>query len=58
MPAFAGRTKTEVLDNLVAAALRTQSRYSDSGKFVLVLRSDGDPQIEEKISGAGSVNKR
>ncbi len=48
MPAFAGRTKTEVLDNLVAAALRTQSRYPDSGKFVLVLRSDGDPQIEER----------
>ena len=48
MPAFAGRTKSEVLDNLVAAALRTQSRYPDSGKFMLVLRSDGDPQIEER----------
>ncbi len=48
MPAFSGRTKTEVLDNLVAAALGVQSRYPDSGKFVLVLRSDGDAQIEER----------
>jgi acyl-CoA synthetase (NDP forming) len=48
MPAFAGRTKTEVLDNLVAAALRTQLRYPGSGKFVLVLRSDGNPQIDER----------
>ncbi|MBI3043731.1 MAG: hypothetical protein HYY78_13005 [Betaproteobacteria bacterium] len=48
MPAFSGRTKTEVLDNLVAAALGVQARYADSGKFVLVLRSDGDAQIEER----------
>lgn len=48
MPAFAGRTKTEVLENLILGALRAQSRYPKSGHFLLVLRSDGDPDIDQR----------
>jgi acyl-CoA synthetase (NDP forming) len=46
MPAFSGRAKDEVLDNLISAALRARSRYPGSCHFLLVLRSDGDPEIE------------
>lgn len=48
LSAFVGRTKPEVLDNLVAAALRVQSRYPGQSHFVLVLRSDGEPVLEER----------
>jgi acyl-CoA synthetase (NDP forming) len=48
LSAFVGRTKPEVLDNLVAAALRVQARYPGQAHFVLVLRSDGEPALEER----------
>ena len=48
MVAFAGRTKPEVLDNLIQAALRVQSQFPNQSHFVLVLRSDGDPEIEAR----------
>ncbi len=48
MAAFAGRTKPEVLDNLMQAALRVQTHYPGQAHFVLVLRSDGDPQLEAR----------
>lgn len=48
LSAFAGRTKDEVLDNLVQAALRVQARYPGQAHFVLVLRSDGEPALEER----------
>jgi len=48
LSAFVGRTKPEVLDNLVAAALRVQARYPGQAHFVLVLRSDGEPVLEER----------
>jgi len=48
LSAFVGRTKPEVLDNLVAAALRVQARYPGQSHFVLVLRSDGEPALEER----------
>lgn len=48
LAAFVGRTKPEVLDNLVAAALRVQSHYPGQAHFVLVLRSDGEPTLEER----------
>ncbi|MBI3044062.1 MAG: CoA-binding protein [Betaproteobacteria bacterium] len=48
LSAFAGRTKPEVLDNLVQAALRVQARYPGQAHFVLVLRSDGEPALEER----------
>ena len=48
LSAFAGRTKPEILDNLVKAALRVQARYPGQAHFVLVLRSDGEPVLEER----------
>lgn len=48
MSAFVGRSKPEVLDNLVAAALRVQQKYPGQAHFVLVLRSDGEPALEER----------
>ena len=48
MAAFVGRTKPEVLDNLVQAALRVQTHYPGKAHFVLVLRSDGEPELEAR----------
>jgi acyl-CoA synthetase (NDP forming) len=48
LSAFAGRTKPEVLDNLVQAALRVQANYPGQAHFVLVLRSDGEPVLEQR----------
>jgi acyl-CoA synthetase (NDP forming) len=48
LSAFVGRAKAEVLDNLVQAALRVQARYPGQSHFALVLRSDGDPALEER----------
>ncbi|MGE5524265.1 MAG: CoA-binding protein [Rhodospirillaceae bacterium] len=48
LSAFVGRTKPEVLDNLMAAAMRVQQHYPGQAHFVLVLRSDGEPQLEER----------
>lgn len=46
MPAFSGRTKAEVLENLVMAALRSKKRFPECGHFLLVLRSDGNSEID------------
>ena len=48
LSAFVGRAKAEVLDNLVQAALRVQARYPGQSHFALVLRSDGEPALEER----------
>jgi acyl-CoA synthetase (NDP forming) len=48
LSAFVGRTRPEVLDNLVQAALRVQEHYPGQTHFVLVLRSDGDPPLEAR----------
>jgi acyl-CoA synthetase (NDP forming) len=48
---FVGRASSEVLDNLVQAALRVQARYPERAHFVLVLRSDGDAGLEERRRG-------
>ena len=48
MSAFVGRSKPEVLDNLMAAALRVQQKYPGQAHFLLVLRSDGEPALEER----------
>jgi acyl-CoA synthetase (NDP forming) len=47
LSAFVGRTSEAVLDNLVQAALRVRSRSARS-HFALVLRSDGDPALEQR----------
>jgi acyl-CoA synthetase (NDP forming) len=48
LSAFVGRTRPEVLDNLVQAALRVQEHHPGQAHFVLVLRSDGEPKLEER----------
>jgi acyl-CoA synthetase (NDP forming) len=48
LSAFVGRSKPEVLDNLMAAALRVQQKYPAQAHFLLVLRSDGEPALEER----------
>ena len=48
MAPFVGRSKPEVLDNVVQAALRVQSKFPGQAHFLLVLRSDGEPQIETR----------
>ena len=48
MSAFLGRSKPEVLDNLMAAALRVLQRYPHKAHFLLVLRADGDPDMEAR----------
>jgi acyl-CoA synthetase (NDP forming) len=48
LSAFVGRAKPEVLDNLVRAALRVQEHYPGQAHFLLVLRSDGEPALEER----------
>ncbi len=45
---FIGRTKPEVLDNLVRAALRVQEHYPGQAHFIRVLRSDGEPALEKR----------
>ena len=48
LSAFAGRVKPEVLDNLIAAAVRVQEKYPGQAHFMLALRSDGAPALEER----------
>jgi acyl-CoA synthetase (NDP forming) len=42
------RVPPEVLDNLVQAALRVQARYQGRAHFALVLRSDGEADIDAR----------
>ncbi len=48
MAAFVGRTRGDVLGNLMQAALRVESRYPGRAHFLLVLRSDGWPEVEAR----------
>jgi hypothetical protein len=48
MSAFVGRTRADILGNVAQAALRVQSRYPGQAHFVLVLRADGEPALEER----------
>lgn len=48
MSAFAGRTPPEVIENVLQAALRVQQQYPGQAHFLLVLRSDGEPDLEAR----------
>jgi acyl-CoA synthetase (NDP forming) len=49
LSSFSGRTKPEVLDNLIQAALRVQEKFAaQAAHFLLVLRSDGEAQLEAR----------
>ncbi|MEX0827336.1 MAG: hypothetical protein WD005_00110, partial [Haliea sp.] len=45
MPILLARS-SNMLSNLMQAALRVQSRYSGKGHFVIVLRSDGGAEFD------------
>ncbi len=47
LAAFVGRGPIDPLDNLIQAAVRVQERFPGQAHFMLVLRSDGEPKIEE-----------
>jgi acyl-CoA synthetase (NDP forming) len=46
MASFRGRVPASVMENLLAAALRVQQRHPGQAHFLLVLRSEGDPETE------------
>ena len=48
LSAFVGRTKNDVLGNLMQIALRVQTRYPGQAHFLLVLRADREPGLEER----------
>jgi acyl-CoA synthetase (NDP forming) len=48
MTPFVGRAKPRVLENLMKAVLRVQTRYPGQAHFMLVLRSDGEPRLETR----------
>jgi acyl-CoA synthetase (NDP forming) len=48
LAAFAGRGEVDPLDNLLAVIEHTQKKGQGVAHFVLALRSDGSPQLDEK----------
>ena len=48
LAAFAGRGAADPLDNLLAVIEQTQKKWAGVGHFVLALRSDGSPELDEK----------
>ncbi len=47
LAAFVGRGGIDPIDNLIAAALGVQNAYPDQAHFLLALRTDGSPALEE-----------
>lgn len=47
LAAFVNRGPIDPLDNLIAAAVRVQEEFPGQAHFLLVLRSSGDPAVEE-----------
>ena len=48
LAAFVGRGEVDPLDNLLAVIEQTQKKWQGVAHFVLALRSDGSPQLDEK----------
>jgi acyl-CoA synthetase (NDP forming) len=48
LAAFVGRGAVDPLDNLLAVIEQTQKKWRGAGHFVLALRSDGSPELDEK----------
>ena len=49
LAAFVGRGDVDPIDNLIKSAVRVQNDYPDQAHFVLALRVDGSPELEEKM---------
>lgn len=48
LAAFAGRGEIDPLDNLLTIVEQTQKKWQGAAHFVLALRSDGSPELDEK----------
>ena len=48
LAAFVGRGAVDPLDNLLAVIEQTQKKWQGVAHFVLALRSDGSPELDEK----------
>jgi acyl-CoA synthetase (NDP forming) len=48
LAAFVGRGDVDPIDNLIEAAVRTHARHGAVAHFVLVLRVDGSPELDER----------
>ena len=48
LAAFVGRGEVDPLDNLLAVIEQTQKKWQGVAHFVLALRSDGSPELDEK----------
>ena len=48
LAAFVGRGDVDPIENLIQAARRAQTKFPDQAHFVMVLRSDGSPELDDK----------
>jgi len=48
LAAFVGRGTADPLDNLLTVIEQTQKKWQGVAHFVLALRSDGSPELDEK----------
>ena len=46
--AFVGRSGADPIDNLIQAAVRVRNTHSGRAHFVIVLRVDGSPELDER----------
>ena len=48
LAAFVGRGDVDPIDNLIEAAVQTHARHGAAAHFVVVLRVDGSPELDER----------
>jgi hypothetical protein len=48
LAAFQGRGGGDPIDNLIQAAVSVQERYPRQAHFMIVLRVDGSPELDER----------
>ncbi|HJM90436.1 MAG: acetate--CoA ligase family protein [Alphaproteobacteria bacterium] len=49
LASFVGRGDVDPIDNLINAAIQVQETFPEQAHFVLVLRVDGSPELDEKM---------
>ena len=49
LASFVGRGDVDPVDNLIKAAVRVQNAYPSQAHFLMVLRVDGSPELDEKM---------
>ena len=48
LAAFVGRGDADPIDNLIDAAMQTHARHGGAAHFIVVLRVDGSPELDER----------